>query len=145
MLATPSAAACRSCAGVLGERVVRPTHRSPSTSCATRNTNVESVPPENAISAESTPARTARSRASAAVAAASEAGTEGLRREIALSGVAADGHHAATVQLPRHSNRGGAVGARRDADQQAFVASERPRVFDRLRIFHGEHAIVGGL
>src|SRR5262245_18552029 len=123
MSAAPSAAERRSCAGVLDERVVRPTHRSPSTSCATRNTRVESVPPEKATSAESTPAWTARRRASAAV--ASEAGTEGLRREIALSGVAAYRHHAAAVQLARHPNRRRAIGARRDADQQALVASER--------------------
>ena len=41
----------RSLAAMVTDTVVSPTHRSPSTSCATRNSSVESTPPEKQTSA----------------------------------------------------------------------------------------------
>ena len=52
MPAARSTAARRSLAAIVTDTVVRATQRSPSTSCATRRSSVESTPPEKHTSAD---------------------------------------------------------------------------------------------
>src|SRR5947209_4450844 len=58
-----SMAACRSLRAIVTETAVSAWQRSPSTSCATRSSSVESTPPEKQTRADSYPARTSRNRA----------------------------------------------------------------------------------
>src|SRR5437763_15487488 len=63
MSAARSAAARRSLAAIVIDTAVSARQRSPSTSCATRSSSVESTPPEKHTSAEAYPPSTSRSRA----------------------------------------------------------------------------------
>src|SRR5262249_41971298 len=137
-------ASARSSVGVVADVVVRATQRSPSTSWATRSRKVESTPPENATSAESSsPSRLCNRWSLSSSVTLDALGLEERCREIAFAGVAEDRQDdGSTAEPAGDPDCRRAVRPRRDADQQTLVARERPCVLGRLLVAHREDLVV---